>query len=176
LLALLKELRQFRVLDPACGSGNFLFVAYRALRELEQRLLLRLFAQDKRQFPKVGLASGISPKNFFGLDVNENAVETAKVTLMLARRLAHRGAEKFWEDHADELSGQDTHSLEFERDLPLDNLDANIRCADSLFTSGRECGALGMGATNVMRSWRFTGRLRPAKCTCSAKPSATTTG
>src|ERR1019366_1261236 len=134
LLALLKELRQFRVLDPACGSGNFLFVAYRALRELEQRLLLRLFAQDKRQFPKVGLASGISPRNFFGLDVNENAVETAKVTLMLARRLAHRQAEKFWEDHADELPSQDTHSLEFERDLPLDNLNDNILCADALFT------------------------------------------
>ena len=142
LLALLKELRQFRVLDPACGSGNFLFVAYRALRELEQRLLLRLFAQDKRQFPKVGLASGISPKNFFGIDVNENAVETAKVTLMLARRLAHRQAEKFWEDHADELPGQDTHSLEFERDLPLDNLDDNILCADALFTPWPEADAI----------------------------------
>jgi SAM-dependent methyltransferase len=142
LLALLKELRQFRVLDAACGSGNFLFVAYRALRELEQRLLLRLFAQDKRQFPKVGLASGITPKNFFGIDVNENAVETAKVTLMLARRLAHRGAEKFWEDHADELPGQDTHSLEFERDLPLDNLDANILCADALFTPWPEADAI----------------------------------
>ena len=142
LLALLKELRQFRVLDPACGSGNFLFVAYRALRELEQRLLLRLFAQDKRQFPKVGLASGISPKNFFGLDVNENAVETAKVTLMLARRLAHRQAEKFWEDHADELPGQDTHSLVFERDLPLDNLNENILCADALFTPWPEADAI----------------------------------
>jgi SAM-dependent methyltransferase len=134
LQALLKEVREFRVLDPACGSGNFLFVAYRALRDIEQRLLLRLFAQDKRQFAKVGLASGISPKNFFGIDVNDNAVETAKVTLMLARRLAHRQAEKFWEDHADELPGQDTHSLEFERDLPLDNLDENILCADALFT------------------------------------------
>jgi SAM-dependent methyltransferase len=142
LLALLKELRQFRVLDPACGSGNFLFVAYRALRELEQRLLLRLFAQDKRQFPKVGLASGISPRSFFGIDVSENAVETAKVTLMLARRLAHRQAEKFWEDHADELPGQDTHSLEFERDLPLDNLDANILCADALFTPWPEADAI----------------------------------
>ena len=142
LLALLKELRRFRVLDPACGSGNFLFVAYRALRELEQRLLLRLFALDKRQFPKVGLASGISPKNFFGIDVNENAVETAKVTLMLARRLAHREAEKFWADHADELPGQDTHSLEFERDLPLDNLDANILCADALFTPWPEADAI----------------------------------
>ena len=142
LVALLKELRAFRVLDPACGCGNFLFVAYRALREIEQRLLLRLFALDKRQFAKVGLASGISLKNFFGIDVNENAVETAKVTLMLARRLAHRGAEKFWEDHADELPGQDTHSLEFERDLPLDNLDANILCADALFTPWPEADAI----------------------------------
>ena len=142
LVALLKELRRFRVLDPACGCGNFLFVAYRALREIEQRLLLRLFALDKRQFAKVGLASGISLKNFFGIDVNENAVETAKVTLMLARRLAHREAEQFWEDHADELPGQDTHSLEFERDLPLDNLDANIVCADALFTPWPEVEAI----------------------------------
>lgn len=142
LIELLKELRAFRVLDPACGSGNFLFVAYRALRDLEQRLLLRLFAQDKRQFAKIGLASGISPKNFFGLDVNENAVETAKVTLMLARRLAHREAEQFWEDHRDELPGGDTASLEFEKDLPLDNLEANIRCADALFTPWPEVDAI----------------------------------
>jgi SAM-dependent methyltransferase len=142
LLNLLKELRAFRVLDPACGSGNFLFVAYRALRDLEQRLLLRLFAQDKRQFAKVGLASGISSKQFFGLDVNENAVETAKVTLMLARRLAHRDAERFWADHENALPGGDTHSLEFEKDLPLDNLDANIRCADALFTPWPEADAI----------------------------------
>src|SRR5437899_2792747 len=142
LLALLKELREFRVLDPACGSGNFLLVAYRSLREIEQRLLLRLFAQDKRQFPMIGLAPGISPNNFFGIDVNENAVEIAKVTLMLARRLAHRDAEKFWEDHADELPSQDTHSLELERDLPLDNLDQNILCADALFTPWPEAHAI----------------------------------
>ena len=42
-LELLRQLRAFRVLDPACGSGNFLFVAYRALRELEQNLLVKLF-------------------------------------------------------------------------------------------------------------------------------------
>ena len=68
--------------------------------------------------------------------------ETAKVTLMLARRLAHRQAEKFWEDHADELPGQDTHSLEFERDLPLDNLNENILCADALFTPWPEADAI----------------------------------
>jgi SAM-dependent methyltransferase len=126
LLELLRQLRAFRVLDPACGSGNFLFVAYRALRELEQNLLLKLFGQDKRQFEKVGTASGISPKQFFGLDVNDNAVETAKVTLMLARRLATRSAHEFWDAHADVLPGGDTHALQFEKDLPLDNLDANM--------------------------------------------------
>jgi hypothetical protein len=169
LLALLKELREFRVLDPACGSGNFLFVAYRSLREIEQRLLLRLFAQDKRQFPKVGLASGISPRNFFGIDVNENAVETAKVTLMLARRLAHRDAEKFWEDHADELPGQDTHSLELERDLPLDNLDQNILCADALFTPWPEADAiignppfLDARKTTMIHGAEYTTKVRKA--------------
>lgn len=143
LRRLLVELRAFRVLDPACGSGNFLFVAYRALRELEQRLLLRLFAQDKRQFDKVGIASGISPRQFFGLDVNDNAVETAKVTLMLARRLAHRDADKFWEDHDDVVPGDiRERALKLEADLPLDNLDDNIRCCDALFTSWPEADAI----------------------------------
>ena len=137
-----RHLRAFRVLDPACGSGNFLFVAYRALRELEQNLLVKLFMQDKRQFEKVGTASGISPRQFFGLDVNDNAVETAKVTLMLARRLAGRSAHEFWDAHADVLPGADTHALQFEKDLPLDNLDDNIQCADALFTPWPEADAI----------------------------------
>jgi SAM-dependent methyltransferase len=142
LLRLLAELRRFRVLDPACGSGNFLYVAYRALRGLEPQLLLKIFAADKRQFTKTGLASGISPKQFFGLDINETAVEVAKVTLMLARRLAHRAAGEFWEAHRDDLPGGDTHSLEFEKDLPLDNLDENIRCCDALFTPWPDADAI----------------------------------
>ena len=142
LLELLRQLRAFRVLDPACGSGNFLFVAYRALRELEQNLLLRLFTQDKRQLEKVGTASGISPKQFFGLDVNDNAVETAKVTLMLACRIASRQTHEFWENHADVLPGGDTHALQFEKDLPLQNLNDNIVCADALFTPWPEVDAI----------------------------------
>jgi hypothetical protein len=143
MLELLRRLRAFRVLDPACGSGNFLFVAYRALRELEQRLQLRLFAQDKRQFAKVGITSGITPRQFFGLDLNENAVETAKVTLMLARRLAHRVAEKFWADHDDVLPGDiREQALKLEKDLPLDNLDQNIRFQDALFNPWPECDAI----------------------------------
>jgi SAM-dependent methyltransferase len=142
LLKLLRQLRAFRVLDPACGCGNFLFVAYRALRELEQNLLLRMFTHDKRQFEKVGTASGISPKQFFGLDINENAVETAKVALMLGRRLASHSGHEFWEAHHDVLPGGDTHALQFEKDLPLDNLDENIRCCDALFTAWPDADAI----------------------------------
>ena len=74
--------------------------------------------------------------------MNENAVETAKVTLMLARRLAARAAHEFWDAHADVLPGGDTHALQFEKDLPLDNLDENIRCCDALFTPWPEADAI----------------------------------
>jgi len=142
LLVLLQELRRFRVLDPACGSGNFLYVSFRALRELERRILLKIFQLDKRTFARLGLASGVSPKQFFGLDINSTAVEVAKVTLMLARRLAHRDDERFWDEHHDVLPGGDTATLQFERDLPLDNLDKNIVCADALFTPWPEVDAI----------------------------------
>jgi len=142
LRELLAELRRFRVLDPACGSGNFLFVAFRALCELEERILLRLFTEYATQVSVVGTASRISPKQFFGLDINANAVETAKVTLMLARRLATREAAAFWEEHADALPEKDAHALKFERDLPLDNLDRNILCTDALFSPWPACDAI----------------------------------
>jgi hypothetical protein len=142
LRQLLVDLRNFRVLDPACGSGNFLYVAFRAMRELEQRVLLRLATEYKDQFANIGLASQVSPKQFFGIDINRVGVEVAKVTLMLARRLAHRHAEKFWEDHRDLLPGGDTAALQFEKDLPLDNLDDNIRCADALFTQWPDVEAI----------------------------------
>lgn len=114
LRQLLAGLRDFRVLDPACGSCNFLFVAFRALCELERKIQLRLFTEFKGQFEVVGVASHISPRQFFGLDVNANAVEVGKVTLMLARRLATREAEKFWTEHREAIPDGDTHALQFE--------------------------------------------------------------
>ncbi|HEY0712036.1 MAG TPA: DNA methyltransferase, partial [Polyangia bacterium] len=42
LLELRRDLEKFRVLDPACGSGNFLYVAYRELVRLEMSIVQRL--------------------------------------------------------------------------------------------------------------------------------------
>ncbi|MBA2242933.1 MAG: class I SAM-dependent DNA methyltransferase, partial [Chthoniobacterales bacterium] len=70
----LADLRQFRVLDPACGSGNFLFIAYREMKRLERDILLRLREVSKRE----SLESAISLHQFFGIDILPFAVELAR--------------------------------------------------------------------------------------------------
>src|SRR5438445_12198926 len=114
------DLRKFRVLDPACGSGNFLFIAYREMKRLERDILLRLRGVTKQE----PLESAISLHQFFGIDIIPFAVELAKVTLMLAKELELIEAQKLAE--TDQL-------LIEEKPLPLDNLDKNIICADALF-------------------------------------------
>ena len=88
LRGLLGELRQYRVLDPACGSGNFLYVAYREMKRLERELLVRL--RDKGEKPE-RLVSAIALTQFFGIDKVPFAVELARVTLMLAKELNWTG-------------------------------------------------------------------------------------
>jgi len=125
----LADLRKFRVLDPACGSGNFLFIAYREMKRLERDILLRLREVSKRE----PLESAISLHQFFGIDIIPFAVELAKVTLMLAKELEVIEAQKLAE--TDQL-------LIEEKPLPLDNLDKNIICADALFTEWPKADAI----------------------------------
>ncbi|MEQ1851381.1 MAG: DNA methyltransferase [Chthoniobacteraceae bacterium] len=123
----LRELRdrmqEFRVLDPACGSGNFLYIAYREMKRLEARIYERI----DTEFPKHASEgegqmrlSFLTAQNFYGMDINPFAVEIAKVTMMIARKLA-----------IDEL-----HIAE--QALPLDNLDANFTATDALCTSSSD--------------------------------------
>ncbi len=114
LLDLSDRMRKFRVLDPACGSGNFLYIAYRELKRLEARLYERMDEFPSRAEPGQRRLSFLSAQNFYGMDIIPFAVEIAKVTMMVARKLA-----------IDEL-----HITE--RALPLDNLDANFKAADAL--------------------------------------------
>jgi SAM-dependent methyltransferase len=111
--AIEQELISLRVLDPACGSGNFLYLAYRALRKLEKRLQERQDELRRGNVAPIRLAF-ISPHQFHGIDINPFAVEIAKATLMLARKLA-----------ADELGDE-------RQVLPLDDLDANFIAGDAL--------------------------------------------
>ena len=69
--AFLNRLRGFTVLDPACGSGNFLYLALQALKDLEHRVQLEAEADlgFQRAFPEVGPANvkGICPPRRAGL-------------------------------------------------------------------------------------------------------------
>lgn len=75
----LLRLNKFRVLDPACGSGNFLYLALKALRDVEKRAQIE--AQDLGLHAETELQTG--PHNILGLEINEFAAELARVTVWI---------------------------------------------------------------------------------------------
>ncbi len=74
LKKLLERLYSIKVFDPACGSGNFLIIAYKELRRLEMKILKEL--QD---FP----LSQISLAQFYGIEIDDFAHEIAILSLWL---------------------------------------------------------------------------------------------
>jgi len=127
LLALRQELINFKVLDPACGSGNFLYVAYRELKRIEAQLLTKIHENFTRAANTIGTMSLVKTSQFYGIDIKPFAVELAKVTLMLAKKLA------LDEENQSLNVVQMNLALDLDKALPLDNLDKNIRCDDALF-------------------------------------------
>mgnify|MGYP000921064073 CR=1 FL=1 len=74
----LERLRTFRVLDPACGSGNFLYLALRTLKDIEHQVMLEAEALDlQRGFPAVG------PEAVLGIELNPYAAELARLTVWI---------------------------------------------------------------------------------------------
>ena len=76
--AFLNRLRAFTVLDPACGSGNFLYLALQALKDLEHRVQFEAEALGfQRAFPEIG------PANVKGIEINPYAAELARVSVWI---------------------------------------------------------------------------------------------
>ena len=74
----LNRLRAFMVLDPACGSGNFLYLALQALKDLEHRVQFEAEALGfQRTFPEIG------PANVKGIEINPYAAELARVSVWI---------------------------------------------------------------------------------------------
>jgi hypothetical protein len=80
---LLTRISLIKVFDPACGSGNFLVIAYKELRRLEHRILQRLIDLN----PQKGLfsLSRIMLENFYGIEIDDFAHEIAILSLWLAK-------------------------------------------------------------------------------------------
>lgn len=84
LEALLQRIAQIKVFDPACGSGNFLVIAYKELRKLEHAILERL-AELRGIHQATLLGSRINIENFYGIEIDDFAVEVAILSLWIAK-------------------------------------------------------------------------------------------
>ena len=114
LKKILVELSEFRVLDPACGSGNFLYVAFRELRNLEFEIMELLRTETRNVGQRHSIAQ-VVPSNFYGIDTNGFGVEIAKIALSIGRKLS-----------------ADEHNTR-EMVLPFEDLEENFLVADALY-------------------------------------------
>ncbi|WP_312525372.1 DNA methyltransferase [Comamonas sp.] len=86
LLNLRKRMARIRVFDPACGSGNFLVIAYKQMREIE--------AEINRRRGELHLGSEIPLTNFRGIELRDFPAEIARLALIIAEfqcDVLHRG-------------------------------------------------------------------------------------
>ena len=110
--AFLERLRAVRVLDPACGSGNFLYVTLRLLKDLESEAI-QWGAERLRisgEFPQVG------PQNVIGVEINRYAKELASVSIWVGQ-----------------FQWMIEHGHGFPSDPVLEPLD-NIECRDAILS------------------------------------------
>ena len=76
LLNLRKRMAHIRVFDPACGSGNFLVIAYKQMREIE--------AEINRRRSELHVKSEIPLTNFRGIELRDFSAEIARLALIIA--------------------------------------------------------------------------------------------
>ncbi|MBH1484890.1 class I SAM-dependent DNA methyltransferase [Stenotrophomonas maltophilia] len=76
LLNLRKRMAHIRVFDPACGSGNFLVIAYKEMRKIEAEINRRRGEEDRK--------SEIPINNFRGIELNDFPAEIARLALIIA--------------------------------------------------------------------------------------------
>jgi len=88
LAGFIQRLKAYRVLDPACGSGNFLYLALKTLKDLEHRANLEAESLGLHR----ELVIETSPANVLGIELNPYAAELARVTVWIGEiqwMLAH---------------------------------------------------------------------------------------
>ena len=131
-----RRLGEFRVLDPACGSGNFLYLALAGLKDLDQEVLEEGRALD---LPDDG--QRITPESVLGIEINPYAAELARVTIWIG-----------------ELQWQFGKGLQITRRPILDQL-RGIECRDALIgPDGNE--ARWPGADAIVGNPPFLGTKR----------------
>ncbi len=117
-----KKLRQLTFLDPACGCGNFLVIAYRELRLLELEVL-RASRDPRQQYFAVHSLIQLDVDQFYGIEIEEFPAQIAQVALWLM-------------DHQMNQLVSSEFGFYFAR-IPLRS-SANIVCANALHLDWNE--------------------------------------
>ena len=112
-----EKLATLTFLDPACGCGNFLLIAYRELRRLEMDVLEDLHKDSAEQFLDIAQLFKVSVAQFYGIEIEPFPAEIAKVALWLM-------------DHLCNMEAADRFGQYFVR-IPIKDA-AHIVCANAL--------------------------------------------
>ncbi|MCC7475166.1 MAG: hypothetical protein IT425_07195, partial [Pirellulales bacterium] len=102
------RLADMRLLDPACGCGNFLVVSYRELRQLELEIVRRLYRKEleerngnghsQRRFDVLNTLFRIDVHQFYGIEIEEWPARIAEVAMWLMdHQMNQRVSEEFGE-------------------------------------------------------------------------------
>ena len=125
----LKRLADVRILDPACGSGNFLYLALQSLKDFEHRAIV--------EAPRLGLALRVihcGPHNVKGIEINPYAAELARTSIWIGN-----------------IQWLRRNGFEARKEPVLEDLDA-IECRDALVTMTTAHGSYdGAGADGRTR-------------------------
>ena len=96
LLAFHDKLGRIRVLDPACGCGNFLVIAYRELRLIELAVLRELFKTGTGGLLEVSHLLFVDVDQFYGIEIEEFPAQIAQVALwMMDHQMNLKVSEEF---------------------------------------------------------------------------------
>ncbi|MEA5001419.1 MAG: N-6 DNA methylase [Endomicrobiaceae bacterium] len=142
-----KEIEKIKILDPACGSGSFLIGAYQYLidyhlsyytdeKNLQKSIKLQLIRETRNGYIlSIPEKQRILINNVFGVDIDQQAVEVAKFSLLLKlmesedretkSSISPTGEKEYQDDF--NITGQIYHNMKI-----LPNLNNNIKCGNSL--------------------------------------------
>ena len=105
---LINRISQIKIFDPACGSGNFLIIAYKELRKLEIEIMDRIEVVTKQSML---YTSEIKLSNFYGIEIDDFAHEIAKLSLWLAKHQMDMEFEKKFGKHLPPLPLKDAGNM-----------------------------------------------------------------
>jgi SAM-dependent methyltransferase len=154
----LERLKDYRVLDPACGSGNFLYLALKCLKDIEHQ------QPPGSRRPGPGPPADVTgPHNVLGIELNEYAAELARVTVWIG-----------------ELQWRIQHGYPFKTNPVLEPLD-HIECRDAVLGSMAQVLPFNLGSqlskarprrpsSKLTRHWHASGCAYPTR---TGAPTAT---